>query len=74
MQGETVTVDFPEQEGWIGEVSEMELAVSADLGIIDSYTISVIHQCSLCAIPFSLLYFMYIVDLIVVKNVYFCTI
>lgn len=73
MQGETVTVDFPEQEGWIGEVSEMELV---DLGIIDSYTytISVIHQCSLCAIPFSLLYFMYMVDLIVVKNLYFCTI
>ncbi|KAF4099524.1 E3 ubiquitin-protein ligase TRIM36 [Onychostoma macrolepis] len=31
VQGETVTVDFPEQEGWIGQVSEMELA-SADLG------------------------------------------
>ncbi len=29
-----MTVDFPEQEGWIGEVSEMEL-VSADLGIIN---------------------------------------
>lgn len=28
-----MTVDFSEQEGWIGEVSEMEL-VSADLGII----------------------------------------
>lgn len=38
MQGETVTVDFPEQEGWIGEVSEMDLVVSADLGIIDSYS------------------------------------
>ncbi|ROI33829.1 E3 ubiquitin/ISG15 ligase TRIM25 [Anabarilius grahami] len=33
VQGETITVDFPEQEGWIGEVSEMELAVSADLEI-----------------------------------------
>ncbi|XP_016372107.1 tripartite motif-containing protein 6 [Sinocyclocheilus rhinocerous] len=32
VQGETVTVDFPEQEGWIDEVSEMELVVSADLG------------------------------------------
>ncbi|KAK2884232.1 hypothetical protein Q8A67_017869 [Cirrhinus molitorella] len=34
VQGETVTVDFPEQKGWIGEVSEMESAVlsSADLG------------------------------------------
>ncbi|XP_051731605.1 uncharacterized protein LOC127502618 [Ctenopharyngodon idella] len=32
VQGETVTVDFPEQEGWIGEVSEMDLVVSADLG------------------------------------------
>ncbi|XP_067239104.1 E3 ubiquitin/ISG15 ligase TRIM25 isoform X4 [Chanodichthys erythropterus] len=32
VQGETVTVDFPEQEGWIGEVSEVELVVSADLG------------------------------------------
>ncbi|KAK7150334.1 hypothetical protein R3I93_011553 [Phoxinus phoxinus] len=32
VQGETVTVDFPEQEGWIGEVSEMELVVNADLG------------------------------------------
>ncbi len=29
-----MTVDFPEQESWIGEVSEMEL-VSADLGIIN---------------------------------------
>ncbi|XP_043075914.1 tripartite motif-containing protein 6 isoform X2 [Puntigrus tetrazona] len=25
VQGEAVTVDFPEQQGWIGEVSEMEL-------------------------------------------------
>ncbi|XDV42167.1 hypothetical protein PO909_010885 [Leuciscus waleckii] len=32
VQGETVTVDFPEQERWIGEVSEMELVVSTDLG------------------------------------------
>ncbi|KTG45016.1 hypothetical protein cypCar_00003307, partial [Cyprinus carpio] len=31
VQGETVTVDFPEQEGWIGGVSEMELVVSVDL-------------------------------------------
>ncbi|XP_048062451.1 E3 ubiquitin/ISG15 ligase TRIM25 isoform X3 [Megalobrama amblycephala] len=38
VQGETVTVDFPEQEGWIGEVSEMELVVSADLG-------SATHNC-----------------------------
>lgn len=35
MHGETVTVDFPEQEGWIGEVSEMELVVSTDLGSAD---------------------------------------
>ncbi|CAM4693406.1 unnamed protein product [Leuciscus chuanchicus] len=32
VHGETVTVDFPEQERWIGEVSEMELVVSTDLG------------------------------------------
>ncbi len=29
-----MAVDFPEQEGWIGNVSEVEL-VSADLGIIN---------------------------------------
>ncbi|XP_026089174.1 E3 ubiquitin/ISG15 ligase TRIM25-like [Carassius auratus] len=32
VQGESVTVNFPEQEGWIGDVSEMELVVSTDLG------------------------------------------
>ncbi|XP_073708853.1 uncharacterized protein ftr79 [Garra rufa] len=32
VQSETVTVDFPEQKGWIGQVSEMEVVVGADLG------------------------------------------
>ncbi|XP_073789389.1 uncharacterized protein ftr79 isoform X2 [Danio rerio] len=31
VQGETVTVHFPEQEGWIGDVSEVVLAGNTDL-------------------------------------------
>jgi len=32
IQGESLTVDFPEQKNWTGLVSEMEIVAGADSG------------------------------------------
>ena len=37
LDGESLTVDFPEHKSWKAAVSEMELAPSADSGKTDHY-------------------------------------